>query len=221
MFKNPITIWLYWLVRSRFILFKNRKKFLRLGYLTYVSNTKIGLYNTFYSHVSINNSEIDDFVYVASGTTILRTQIGRFCSIGPNVKIGLGLHPTNFISTHPAFYSTQKQCQITFADKNYFKELGKIIIGNDVWIGANVLILDNVSIGDGAIIAAGAVVTKDVEPYSVVGGLPARLIRMRFKYDEIQCLMGIEWWNRDIEWLKRNYALFNNPEDFFRLIDKR
>ncbi len=202
MFKNPITIWLYWLVRSRFILFKNRKKFLRLGYLTYVSNTKIGLYNTFYSHVSINNSEIDDFVYVASGTTILRTQIGRFCSIGPNVKIGLGLHPTNFISTHPAFYSTQKQCQITFADKNYFKELGKIIIGNDVWIGANVLILDNVSIGDGAIIAAGAVVTKDVEPYSVVGGLPARLIRMRFKYDEIQCLMGIEWWNRDIEWLK-------------------
>jgi len=76
------------------------------------------------------------------------------------------MHPVHFISTFPAFFSTRKQCQIVFADKNYLEEVGSIRIGNDVWIGSTVIILENIKIGDGAIIRAGALVTKDIEPYT-------------------------------------------------------
>ena len=130
--------------------------------------------------------------------------------------IGLGKHPVHFVSTHPAFYSSHKQF-ITFADKNdYFEEYEKVTIGNDVWIGTRVMIIDGVSIGDGAIIAAGAIVTKNVEPYSIVGGVPAKLIRNRFNDQDIEFLKKFKWWNKDFEWIKSNYYKFKNIELFIK-----
>jgi acetyltransferase-like isoleucine patch superfamily enzyme len=129
----------------------------------------------------------------------------------------LGIHPSrDFVSTHPIFFSTKKQVGITFADKDYFQEEKGIKIGNDVWIGANVIILDGVTIGDGAIIGAGAVVTKDVPPYSIYGGVPAKLIRYRFEQKTIDFLVKFKWWNKDEEWLKTNFQDFHNIDTFLQ-----
>ena len=91
-------------------------------------------------------------------------------------------------------------------------------IGNDVWIGDNVTLFDGIKIGDGAIIANGAVVTKDVAPYSIVGGIPSKLIRMRFSASEIKKLNKIKWWNEDFDWIKDNYLEFSDIKNFMRLV---
>lgn len=129
------------------------------------------------------------------------------------------MHPTNYISTFPAFFSTAKQSQIFFCEKNLFEEHKDIHIGNDVWIGTDVIILDGVSIGDGAIIAAGAVVTKDVAPYTIMGGVPAHFIKKRFKDTEIEILLKYKWWDKDINWIKENSHLFTEPTSFFEKIN--
>ena len=90
-----------------------------------------------------------------------------------------------------------------------------VSIGNDVWIGANAILLDGISVGDGAIIAAGAVVAKNVAPYSIVGGVPASLIKKRFSDDMIKRLIDFRWWDKDTSWLKKNHQYFNEPDAFF------
>jgi acetyltransferase-like isoleucine patch superfamily enzyme len=146
------------------------------------------------------------------------TKVGKFCSIGPNVLCVPEKHPSNtFVSTHPIFFSTLKQTQITFADKNYYQEVEAVKIGNDVWVGANAIILGGLEIGDGAIIAAGAVVTKNILPYAIVGGAPAKLIRYRFHKNEIDFLSKLKWWDKDIDWLKNNYKLFHDISSLIEL----
>ena len=159
------------------------------------STTELAGSNKFYKGAEINASKIGRHTYVAN-SKITSAEIGAFCSIGPEVKIGgLGNHPTMWISTHPVFYSTLMQSGKTFATSDLFEELKHNKIGNDVWIGARALILDGVSIGDGAIIAAGAVVTKDVPPYAIVGGVPAKVIRYRFSEEVIAALIEWQWWS--------------------------
>lgn len=139
--------------------------------------------------------------------------IGAYCSIAPHAVIGLGQHPVNFVSTHPAFYFDTKQKMFTYADEKYVQEFPQsahIMIGNDVWIGQGALVRDGVAIGNGAIIGAGAVVVKDVEPYSIVGGVPARLIRYRFEPEEIAFLQKFKWWEKNEAWLKENWKYFSD-----------
>ena len=96
-----------------------------------------------------------------------------------------------------------------------FNELGESnIIGNDVWIGANVVIMNEISVGDGAVIGAGSIVTKDVPPYAIVVGSPARIIRYRFEKEEIEFLLNFRWWDKDSNWIKDNYLKFNNIKEF-------
>lgn len=150
----------------------------------------------------IYESHIGAYTYVANYSFISQTDIGKFCSIGPNLLCGWGIHPTNGISTSPMFYSTRKQngCSLTNEDK--VVERKRITIGNDVFIGANVTILDGVTIGDGAVIGAGAVVSKDIPPYAVAVGVPIRIIRYRFSEKQIAALLRIRWWDRDEECLQ-------------------
>jgi virginiamycin A acetyltransferase len=108
------------------------------------------------------NTSIDDYTYVDINSYISETKIGKFCSIGPNLTCGWGIHPTNGISTSPMFYSTKKQNGITLSKENKIKERKPIKIGNDVLIGINVTILDGINIGDAAVIGAGSVVSKDI-----------------------------------------------------------
>jgi virginiamycin A acetyltransferase len=119
--------------------------------------------------------------------------IGNYCSIGVNCTFILSQHKSNWISTTLA--PTNKFPHGQGNNGSYSR--GDIWIGNDVWIGANCTIMDGISISDGAIIAAGSIVTKDVPPYAIVGGNPAKIIRYRFSSEQIEALKQIRWWDRE------------------------
>jgi acetyltransferase-like isoleucine patch superfamily enzyme len=184
---------------------------LSLGSFSTIYSCNFGQYNRINNGSYLDHVTMGDFSYCGKNATIINCRIGKFCSIAQNVSICLGMHPlAPFVSTHPAFFSPAGQCGTTFSDKHYFEETGHVEIGNDVWIGANVLIMDNVTIGDGAVIAANSVVTKDIPPYAIAGGTPAKVIRFRFEEADIEFLKQFQWWNKDIGWLKANFRLFHD-----------
>ncbi len=156
--------------------------------------------------------------YVAREAYLNDVIIGAFCSIGPRTMFGCGEHPVDRVSSSPAFYSTRKQCGITFAKTDSFVERKAISVGNDVWIGANVFVRDGVTIGDGAVIAAGAVVSKDVPPYAIVGGVPAKLIRSRYSKEMIASLREVAWWNWSDSRLREAQCLIagSDVDEFLR-----
>jgi acetyltransferase-like isoleucine patch superfamily enzyme len=173
---------------------------------------------------------IDSFLglgsYINNHTFFINTFIGRYCSIGPNVKLITGKHPlAKNVSTHPCFYLLRKQAEFTFAQKQLFDEQNYadaengyyLIIENDVWIGADVLIMSGVKIKTGAVIAAGSVVTKDVEPYTIMGGIPAKPIKKRFTDEDISFLLKSKWWDRSFQWIKTNYVAFLDINTFIRI----
>ncbi len=135
-----------------------------------------------------------------------RVEIGRFCSIADDVRFIFGEHRTDAVSTFP--FEAVCFGGLPHADA---RSKGPITVGHDVWIGAQATILSGVTIGHGAIIAAGAVVTRNVAPYAVVGGVPARLIRTRFKTDEIDALLALHWWDWPLEKIRENLELLQGP----------
>lgn len=142
-------------------------------------------------------------------------KVGRFTSIGDNVGFNRGKHPIiePYVSTSPMFYSIRKQNGYTFAEEQQFDETGKdVYIGNDCWIGERVFLVSGIKIGDGAVVYAGAVVTKDVPPYAVVAGVPAKIIKYRYDKDTIKFLMELKWWNMDINWLKNNWQIMTDMQ---------
>ncbi len=206
------------LVSELYHYFKNFK--VRFTNPTLVVEANIRLSNnTFGEHVflgkntEVYNSFIDSCTYIGSNSVINRATIGKFCSISSDVKIGLGSHPYNkFVSTSPYFYAPLDFKKFSFADKLYFQEHKDTIIGNDVWIGANVILMDGVKLGNGTIIAAGAVVTKDVNPYEIVGGIPAKRIKQRFDDEDIIFLENFKWWRKDFNWLRENFKKLHDLE---------
>ena len=160
--------------------------------------------------------------YIGRNCHLVKVKVGRFSSIGSFVRVTNGTHPvSDFVSTHPAFYSTKKQCGITFVQRDKFVEYvdtseTATVIGNDVWIGDGATILEGVTIGDGAVVAAGAVVTKDVEPYAIVGGVPAKVIKYRFNEEQRAFLRTLQWWHKDIQWIRNNADIFENINTLIR-----
>ena len=141
----------------------------------------------------IYGSSIGRYTYVARDCLIQNTEIGRFCSIADGCSIGMPSHPTDMMSTSPVFLEGRNPLRANLASFRY-ENCPRTVIGNDVWIGTDAKIKSGLSIGDGAIIAAGAVVTKDVEPYAIVGGVPAKTIRYRFPKETIELLLNKKWW---------------------------
>lgn len=196
----------------------------RFGKLVIINlNTQFEGYNALGNNTQFVDSFLGIGSYIANNSTIRKTKIGKYCAIGDNVRTYLGNHPVkDFVSIHPAFFSTLQQSGFTFTEKQLFEEHKYIDaekryvcqIGNDVWIGNDVLIIDGIEIGNGAVVASGAIVTKNVEPYTIVGGVPAKQIRKRFSNEQIEKLEKIKWWDKDIDWVKKNSHLYNDIKKF-------
>lgn len=166
--------------------------------------------------------------YISQNSSIFGN-IGRFTSIAPNVQVNGGTHPYTYpyVSTSPMFYSTRKQTGINWVEEQKFQEFKfveneviQVKIGNDCWIGQNVFIVGGVTIHDGAVILAGAVVTKDVPPFSIVGGVPAKIIKYRFSEEDVDILLKSKWWEKDINDIKENKELFLDFEKNKQLLEK-
>lgn len=156
----------------------------------------------------VNNSEINSYSYLGRNCLVQNTTIGKFCSIANDVLIGLGNHPLDQFSTSPLFYKKSNTFSVSLIKKDFdFAEYEPIFIGDDVWIGAKAVILDGVNIGCGAIVASNSVVTKDVPPYAIVGGVPAKIIKYRFSEVKIEEMLGLKWWMWDLEKIKIHFKL--------------
>ncbi len=134
-------------------------------------------------------SNIGSYTYIGCNTHITKSNIGRYCSIANNVSIGQGEHPLDRVSTSSKFY----------IDPWKVLTIGDCEVASDVWVGVDAVILRGVKIGIGAVVAANAVVTKDVPPFAIVGGVPARLIRYRFSEEKQKLILKSRWWESESE----------------------
>lgn len=173
-------------------------------------------------YAKLCNSHVGRYSRIGVNTKLLNTTVGNFCLIARNSLVGPGAHPTNLLSPHSIFYKKGrwKWHQDWCADVGFREEDHPITIGNGVWVGRECIILDGVTIGDGAIVAAGAVVAKDVPPFAVVGGVPARILKYRFTEEMIARLQVIKWWDLPDEEITRVRDLFHIPDPTLEDLDK-
>ena len=183
-------------------LFGKKVKFSSTVYESKLHNTV-----SLKKNVRVYFSTVDRYTYICRGSFVAHTDIGSFCSIAGRVNIGLPHHDLDYVSTSPVFLEEANYMRTNFAS-NPPPEERRVSIGNDVWIGENAIILGGVKVGNGAVIAAGAIVTKDVPPYAIVGGVPAKVIKYRFDNETIRELEEIKWWEWDKEKIKKNKAFF-------------
>ncbi len=172
----------------------------------------IGDKTSFYGNMGLGS-------YIGAGCHI-SADIGRFSSLGNRISQIVESHPYKepFVTTSPMFFSQKKQNGHTFASRNMFEEyrfydkkrMIAFSIGNDCWIGNDVCFIGGVQIGDGAVVLSRAIVTKDIPPYAIAGGIPAKVIGYRYNDETIDFLLNLKWWNKDINWLNENWELLTN-----------
>lgn len=184
------------------------------------ANSNVSAKARVYAPFFLHGVELGDYSYVAKNSNITNCTIGKFCSIGPNFCCGLGIHPTDGISTSPMFYSLSKVNGSSLVQQPKVEESKHTLIGNDVFIGANVTVLDGVTIGNGAVIGAGAVVSKDIPPYAIAVGSPICIIRYRMTDDQIAAMKRIQWWNWDNDRLQDIERMFEDIDEFIEKWDK-
>ncbi len=166
---------------------------------TSIRDCKIGSWTEIGPFNMLAESSFDDYSYTSEYVDVIYSEIGKFCSIARNVRINPGNHPMHRVTQH---HCTYRRARFGFGeadDAEFFawRRAHKCVVGHDVWIGHGAVILPGVTVGTGAVIGAGAVVSKDVEPYEIVVGVPARPIRKRFPEEVIEALLAIAWWDWD------------------------
>lgn len=182
---------------------------------TFEGMSKLHSHVTFHGHLGYGS-------YIGSHSS-LSANIGRFTSIAPYVRCNNGIHPYKepFVSTAPCFFSLNPKCAqngSTFATEQLFQEVKysdslkrvAVTIGNDCWIGEGAFLVGGITIADGAVVLAHAVVTKNVPPYAIVGGVPAKIIGYRYTEDIINFLLEIKWWVNTPEWFKKHWRLLSD-----------
>ena len=162
-----------------------------------IKASTLGRYTEVGARTKLLEVELADYSYVVNDSDIAYAGIGKFCSIAAMTRINPGNHPMHRASQSHFTYRASAYFAGAADDMEFFawRRAHRIAIGNDVWIGHGAIVLPGRSIGDGAVIAAGAVVTKDVPPYAIVAGNPARLVRQRFRADIAQRLQALAWWD--------------------------
>ena len=171
-----------------------------------VENSHFGFFTWLYPNGTVYSSTIQDYSYAQKNSTVWHSTIGKYCSLSWNVSIGGGEHDFSRVTTHSILYASM----YGFTDHPYYDRFSEpCVIGNDVWIGAGAQILRGVRIGDGAVIAAGAIVTKDVEPYAVMAGVPAVKKAQRCSDEMIEKLLQIRWWDCPGQFIRENMDLIS------------
>lgn len=170
----------------------------------------------------LNNAHIGKYSRVGVNCKLTNVTVGNFSCIGADCVVGVGQHPTNYLTYHSIFY---KQGNWGWHDDwikypKGFQEQAHITIGNNVWIGQKVVIMDGVTIGDNSIVATGAIVTKDVPPYSIVGGVPAKVIKTLFNDEMRKRLDEIQWWNLEDNEISKVIDLFHIPNPSIEDLNK-
>lgn len=184
---------------------------------TFEGNNRVGKYSFFSGNMGL-------YSYIGDNVMLMGVTIGRYTSISSNVRIINGRHPIKapFVSSSPVFYSIRTPLGCSFVQKQLFEEYAyvdkenriQVIIGNDCWIGYGVSIIGGVTIGDGAVVLANATVTKDVPPYAIVGGIPAKVLGYRYDENTISHLNKMQWWGKDEDWIANRRDRFNDIRVF-------
>ena len=184
-----------------------------------VHHCKLGEFTEVAENAKLTESILDNYSYVMERSDIIYSQIGKFSNIASDVRINPGNHPVEWVSQHHFLYRLQ---QYGFADSDNasffnWRKLQQVHVGHDTWIGHKSIILPGVTIGNGAVVAAGAIVTKDVAPYTIVVGAPAKPLRNRFPKAIWQALEEIGWWNWEHETIKERLQDFYDIRAFIQL----
>lgn len=186
---------------------------------TSVLNSEIDKTAKVYSGSTFYNSKLGRYSYVGYDSEVVNCEIGAFCSIANGFIVGGAKHPLEWVSTSPVFYDVGSGTGRHLGNL-CIEDVARTIIGNDVWIGSRAIIMQGVNIGTGAVIGAGVVVTKNVPPYAVVAGCPAKIIKYRFNEETIKRLLKSEWWLMSDEQLRNISEYINNPNVFLVNLEK-
>lgn len=165
----------------------------------------------------IFSSKLGKYSYTGMNTVVMGANVGAFCSISWNVTIGGAEHDTSRVTQHAFLYNETDRLRPTKAKPPYDRFADEVLIGNDVWIAAGAVVLRGIQIGDGAVVGANAVVTKDVPPYAVVVGNPAKIVKYRFDNAIINALSLLKWWQWDDQKIKEHYSLLSQSPDLENL----
>lgn len=188
-----------------------------------VKGCTLGRYTEVADQATLSESMLGDYSYVMERCNIIYTDIGKFSNIASEVRINPGNHPMEWVSQHHFLYRLRRYGFGQEDNSSFFnwRRLQRVRVGHDTWIGHRAIILPGVQLGNGAVVAAGSVVTKNVPPYTIVAGVPAKPVRQRFPEAIWQALEKICWWDWDHDTLKVRLEDFYDIRRFLALYGDR